>query len=136
AVDGDRGDVVPGELTQLHGFELAKKASDESGIVRLIEDYRLTQEMIPSRWKTSAAVWEALLDGMPYSAMVRHLGKLTSIGVVAPQTAGAALVVARLIDRDRLRRSRMHPIALLAALLVYKQGSGERGNLRWAPVAG
>ena len=136
AVDGDLGDIVPEELAQLHGFELAKKASNESEMVRLIEDYRLTQEMIPSRWKSSAAVWEALLNGMPYTAMVRHLGQLTAIGVVAPQTTAAALVVARLIDRDRLRRSKVHPIALLAAMLVYKQGRGERGSLRWAPVAG
>jgi 60 kDa SS-A/Ro ribonucleoprotein len=135
AVDGELGDVVPDELAQLQGFELARKASSESEIVRLVEDYRLTQEMVPSKWKTSGAVWEALLNEMPYTAMVRNLGKLTTVGVVAPQSAAAALVVARLIDRNRLKRSKVHPIALLAALLVYKQGRSERGKLRWAPVA-
>jgi 60 kDa SS-A/Ro ribonucleoprotein len=72
---------------------------------------------------------------MPYQALLRHLGKLTAIGAIAPDTETAALVVARLIDRRRIQRSRIHPIALLGALLVYQQGRGERGGLRWTPVA-
>lgn len=44
-------------------------------------------------------------------------------------------VCARLGDTERLRKARVHPVALLAALLVYKQGHGERGNATWKPVA-
>jgi len=43
--------------------------------------------------------------------------------------------VARLMDRKRVANSKVHPIALLAALLTYKQGHGQKGGLRWAPVA-
>ncbi len=134
AVDSEIGDLPPDELKQVHGFEQAKQAAGEDELVRLIEDYRLTHEMIPTRWKKSAAVWNALLPEMPYNALVRHLGKLTALGLIAPFSEATALVVARLIDRARIERSRVHPIALLAALLVYKQGRGERGGLDWAPV--
>ncbi|HEV2686941.1 MAG TPA: TROVE domain-containing protein [Bryobacteraceae bacterium] len=140
AVDGETGhlaspEILDGELRQIRAFELAKKAAGENELVHLIEDYRLTQEMIPSEWKNSARVWEALLDSMPYLAMVRNLGKLTAVGLLQPQSAAAALVVARLTDRKRVANSRVHPIALLAALLIYKQGHGEKGGLKWTPVA-
>jgi len=128
-------DVLDGELRQIRAFELAQKPAGEAELVHLIEDYRLTQEMIPSEWKNSARVWEALLDSMPYMAMVRNLGKLTAVGLLQPQSAATALVVARLTDRKRISNSRVHPISLLAALLIYKQGQGEKGNLAWAPVA-
>ncbi len=139
AVDGETGHlassaVLDAELRQVSAFELAKKAADEDEVVRLIEDYRLTHEMIPSQWKNSPAVWEALLESMPYKALVRNLGKLTAISLLRPQSAATALVVARLIDRKRVANSRIHPIALLAALLVYKQGRGEKGGLQWIPV--
>ena len=140
AVEGEFGhlarpELLAGELRQVHAFDLAKKAAGETEIVRLIEDFRLTHEMIPSEWKNSARVWEALLDSMPYAALVRNLAKLTEIGVLAPQSPATALVVARLIDRKRVANSKIHPIALLAALLTYKRGRGEKGNLKWAPVA-
>ncbi len=139
AVDGEPGHlasphVLDGELRQVSAFELARKAASEDQVVRLIEDYRLTHEMIPSQWKNSPDVWEALLESMPYKALVRNLGKLTAIGLLRPQSAATALVVARLIDRKRVANSRIHPIALLAALLIYKQGRGEKGGLRWMPV--
>jgi 60 kDa SS-A/Ro ribonucleoprotein len=140
AVDGVLGhlstpELVSGELRQLYAFEQAKKAASENEVVRLIEDYRLTHEMIPADWKKSARVWEALLDYMPYAAMVRHLGKLTAVGVLAPQSAATALVVARLIDRKRVCNSRIQPISLLAAVASYRQGRGAKRLLKWAPVA-
>ena len=135
AIDSEIGDLAPEELKQVYGFELAKRATAEAEIVRLIEDYRLTHEMIPSRWKTSAVVWNALVADMPYDALVRHLGKLTALGVIAPDGETTGLIVARLIDRRRIQRSRVHPIALLGARLVYGQGRGERGSLRWTPAA-
>ena len=129
------GDLLSSDLRQVQAFELAKKPAGEDELIHLIEDYRLTQEMIPSEWKNSARVWEALLDSMPYMAMVRNLGKLTAVGLLQPQSAATALIVARWTDRKRVSNSRVHPIALLAALLIYKQGHGEKGSLAWAPVA-
>jgi 60 kDa SS-A/Ro ribonucleoprotein len=43
--------------------------------------------------------------------------------------------VAQLGDRERIRRARVHPIALLAALRTYASGRGVRGRQSWTPVA-
>jgi 60 kDa SS-A/Ro ribonucleoprotein len=62
---------------------------------------------------------------MPYNALLRHLGKLTALGVIASHSEASAIAVARLIDRRRIERARVHPIALLGALLAYRNGCGE-----------
>jgi 60 kDa SS-A/Ro ribonucleoprotein len=132
-VDGKPGhlatsEMLDGQLRPLHAFELAKQARTEDQIVHLIEDYRMTAEMVPSRWKTSPRVWEMLLDRMSYLDLVRNLNQLTAIGLVRPQSATTALVVARLLDRKRVANSKVHPIALLDSFRTYRQSE------RFAPV--
>lgn len=126
------------DLRQLHAFERAKKVADESELIRLIETYGLTQEMIPPEWRNSPSVWEALLDSMPYTALVRNLGELTAVGVLAPLSDVTALTVLRLTDRQRIAGSGIHPVTLLSALLAYKQGRsarlGGRAGSTWTPL--
>jgi 60 kDa SS-A/Ro ribonucleoprotein len=43
-------------------------------------------------------------------------------------------VVVRLSDKQALRKARVHPIAVLAALKTYAQGRGMRGKGQWTPV--
>ncbi|MGD0296925.1 MAG: TROVE domain-containing protein [Bryobacteraceae bacterium] len=126
AVDGELGhlaspEILSGDLRQIRAFEQAKKSSNENEIILLIEENRLNHELVPSEWKTSARVWEALLPSMPNVDLVRHLGKLTEVGLIQPQSPATALVVARLIDRKRIANSRIHPIALLDVQQAYKQ---------------
>ncbi len=135
AVDGELGSLEDDELAQVHAVAKAQKATSEAEIVGLIEDHRLTSEMIPSRWRNSARVWEALLEGMPYAAMLRNIGLLTALGLIAPQSEACSLVVARLADRIRIRSAKVHPVAVLDALLAYKQGRRDRSKVHWAPVS-
>jgi len=132
-VDGKPGhlataELLDGQLRPMHAVELAKKARTEDQIVQLIEDYRMTAEMVPSRWKSSPRVWETLLDSMSYLDLVRNLSQLTAIGLVRPQSPTTALVVARLLDRKRVANSKVHPLVLLDAFRTYRQSEG------WSPV--
>jgi 60 kDa SS-A/Ro ribonucleoprotein len=136
-VDGKPGhlattEMLDGQLRPIHAFELAKKAQTEDQIVHLIEDYRMTAEMVPARWKTSPRVWETLLGTMSYLDLVRNLGLLTAVGLVRPQSATTALVVARLVDRKRIANSKAHPIVLLDAFRTYRQGGSQSSD--WTPV--
>src|SRR5262249_39004489 len=55
-------------------------------------------------------------------------------GVLAPGSGGLVKAVAQLGDRERIRKARVHPIALLAALRTYAAGRGARGRHTWTPV--
>ena len=99
-----------------------------------IARYRLTREMVPTQLLTHPVVWEALLERMPLTALIRNLGVMGKVGLLAPMSDAAATVTARLRDRAALRAARIHPIALLAALKTYGQGHGMQGKNSWQSV--
>jgi 60 kDa SS-A/Ro ribonucleoprotein len=121
-------------LRRVWALERAKRATSVDEVVRLIRDERLPREAVPTRWLTEAAVWDALLDELPMTALIRNLATMTRVGLIAPGAEATRRVVARLGDAVRLRAARVHPIAVLAALVTYQQGRGARGSGRWTPV--
>jgi len=114
-------------------FEEAKGA-DEKTVIRLIREHGLTREMIPTEVQKSPAVWEALLEEMPMTAMIRTLGRMGSSGLLVPLSDASKRVVAVLGDREALRAQRVHPIQVLAAILTYGSGKGQKGSLSWPVV--
>ena len=124
-----------GELPKfIEAFEQAKKASSKDEIVKLITEHDLPREAVPTQWLNEVAVWDALLARMPMTAMIRNLGKMTSIGLVQPFSDAAKLIVRKLGDEAVLKRARLHPMAVLIAEKVYAQGKGDKGSLTWRPV--
>jgi len=117
-------------VAELHaaGMEPARAAE-------WIRAFRLTREMVPSELLRHAVVWEALLEEMPLTALVRNLATLTRVGVLAPGSDAAGRVAARIADGGALKRGRVHPVQVLSALRTYASGRGVRGSNTWAPVA-
>lgn len=103
-------------------------SSTPKEIAALVRDRRLTREMLPTQALTEPAVWSALLEHMPAHAMIRNLPTMTRIGLLAPLGDELKHVVTQLGDREWLRKARVHPIQILAALLTYKQGRGTRAQ--------
>ena len=52
-----------------------------------------------------------------------------------PASDAMHAVVRKLGDREALRRARIHPLAVLAALKTYAQGRGMKGQGKWTPVS-
>jgi 60 kDa SS-A/Ro ribonucleoprotein len=114
--------------------KLAVDAAGEKRLVELIRENRLTHEMVPNDFKKSPKVWEALLAEMPLGAMVRNLGRMSSIGLLAPLSDASKIVCDRLGDGALVTKSLLHPIAFLSALRTYQSGHGVRGSLTWTAV--
>jgi 60 kDa SS-A/Ro ribonucleoprotein len=128
-------DTLPLDVRERLGAVQAIRGMTAGDAARVIRDRRLTREMVPTELLRHAVVWDALLDKMPLTALVRNLSVMTRIGLVAPGSDVARRIAARLGDRDALRRSRVHPMGLLSALRTYAQGRGMRGQGSWTPVA-
>lgn len=118
----------------VYAFEAAQKAETARQSAALIREHGLTHEMVPTGHLKDPDVWAALLERMPMGAMVRNLGRMSSLGLVAPLSEAAKTVCERLADVERLRKSRLHPMSILTAQLIYAQGRGMRGSLEWTPV--
>jgi 60 kDa SS-A/Ro ribonucleoprotein len=111
------------------------KAADPKRAAALVRERGFTHEMVTSEHKQHREVWEALFEKMPLTALIRFLGKLTEIGILAPFSEEAKRVGERLTDSAALKKARVHPIAMLTALATYRQGHGDKGKLTWPPVA-
>jgi len=129
-----RGGDTAGLPGIVEGFARAQSASTAAEAAALVREYRLPREALQPEHLTSPEVWSALLEEMPMTALVRNLATMTRVGVVAPGSDGTARVVAQLGDVDRIRRARVQPIAVLAALRTYATGQSARGRGTWAPV--
>uniref|UniRef100_A0A0K0DL98 TROVE domain-containing protein n=1 Tax=Angiostrongylus cantonensis TaxID=6313 RepID=A0A0K0DL98_ANGCA len=106
-----------------------KNEKDEAKVVAAIKKHRLVREQIPADMLSSVAVWQALLDGMPMTAMIRNLGKMQSIGVLTDSFR--ASVIARLTSEEELKRAKIHPVHVLMAKTAYESGHGGIGELSW-----
>jgi len=118
-------------LRRVWAFETAKRATNASEVVDLIQTYNLPRECIPTELLNSTEVWEALLEKMPLGAMIRNLGKMSKLGMLDNMSDNTKFVVSRITDSEALRRARIHPINVLAALKTYSQGRGFRGSNTW-----
>jgi 60 kDa SS-A/Ro ribonucleoprotein len=127
---------VPADFPQmLIAAHALKNEKDVKAISAAIRRHRLPREVVPTEALNSAEVWHALLEDMPIQAMVRNLGKMTAIEAVKPLSNELKAVTSSLGDAEAVRKSRLHPLALLDAQRVYAQGHGDRGKLSWAPLA-
>ncbi|HEU0301306.1 MAG TPA: TROVE domain-containing protein, partial [Longimicrobium sp.] len=108
---------------------------DPRQAARVIRENRLTREMVPTHLLASPVVWEALLEEMPLTALIRSLAVMTRVGLVAPGSSAARKVAERIADAGALKRARVHPVQVLSALRTYASGRGVRGQGTWEPVA-
>jgi 60 kDa SS-A/Ro ribonucleoprotein len=122
-----------GEVEQvIWAFEKAKTARGKD-LVRLIEQYNLPHECVPNEAKGDPAVWEAMLPSMGITALIRNLGKMTSIGLLRPMTSASTFVREQLNNEELIKKGRVHPLQVLLAQRVYVQGHGDKGSLTWTP---
>jgi 60 kDa SS-A/Ro ribonucleoprotein len=119
----------------IEAFERVKRTSNVIEVAKLIDEFDLPREAIPTQWLNEVAVWDALLQCMPMTAMIRNLGKMTSLGLLAPFSDAKRLIIRKLNDETALKRSRIHPLAVLVAQKIYAQGHGDKGALKWSPVS-
>lgn len=136
-------DTVPENdaLAFIWAFEQAQNAKTVDEVLQLIADYDLPREALPTQWLNDPAIWEALLVKMPMTAMIRNLGTMTKNGLLAVGSDATRTVVNHLRDANRLRKARVHPIAVLSALRVYAGGQSLKGRgyvhggqADWKPV--
>jgi len=113
--------------------KLGTSQIDMTRAVALIQSYNLPREALPTQMLNSPKIWEALLQKMPLHAMVRNLGKMSSLGLFDGRPDLLGKVTSSLTDMENIQKSRLHPLAILQALKVYAQGHGDKGSLSWTP---
>lgn len=115
-------------------FEQAKDQGQSKYLPEHIRKFNLSREMLPTEALKRADVWEALLERMPPTALIRNLATMSKVGLLKPLSDATSLAVRKITDKEAFKRNRVHPIALLIALKQYASGKGLKGDGVWTPV--
>lgn len=95
----------------------------------------LPWEALPDAALNEPLVWEAMIArGMPATALMRQLPRLTRLGVLAQSSPTTKTVAAQLQNPERLKAARVHPVNVLIAQRTYASGKSLRGSSTWTPV--
>lgn len=122
------------DMEPIFAFEEAQKAESPKQVCELILKHGLPRECIPTKFLNDPEVWKALLVDMPMTAMVRNLATMTRNGAIAPLSPEVDAVCQKLEDANEIRKSRIHPIAVLLAAKTYASGRGDRSQNTWTPI--
>ncbi|KAB8316270.1 TROVE domain-containing protein [Tolypothrix campylonemoides VB511288] len=127
-------EIPSGALAQIWWYEWLKRNPDQTH--EAIVKGHLTHEMAAPVGKMDKDAWQLLFNEMPIGALLRNLGSLTEIGVLASnEHANLQRVEAVLNNKEHLRRGRIHPIDVLKALKTYQSGGSlGRSKKTWNRV--
>ena len=119
------------DLRTLWAFERVQRAANAAEAAQIVRDYDLPMEAVPSELR-GREVWEAVLPHSGLTFLIRNLGNLSKHGIIAAgNPSETAAIAARISDGAALKRARVHPIQVLAALTTYKTGRGAKGSGQW-----
>ena len=104
------------------------KITPEAALATMNTVRRVQREHLPTHLMSSPAIWTHLLKDMGLTALIRNLGKLSSIGVMANRRQE---IIAMLGNEKQIRDSKIHPFAVLVAMKVFSKGAGELGSMTW-----
>ena len=105
-----------------------EKITPEAALATMNTVRRVQREHLPTHLMSSPAIWTHLLKDMGLTALIRNLGKLSSIGVMASRRQE---IIAMLGNEKQIRDSKVHPFAVLVAMKVFSKGAGELGSMTW-----
>lgn len=111
--------------------------TDVAEIVRLIRQYNLPREVVPTSAMNDPRVWEALLPGMGMTALLRNIRNMSKDGFLVQGSDAVRDVVNKISDTNALRKGRIHPaqvfLAMKAAGVSYEGRSYDYYYSRQSP---
>jgi 60 kDa SS-A/Ro ribonucleoprotein len=123
------------QLSLIEGFEKAKVCSNEKDMVKLINDYKLTREMIPTTFLDKPVIQEQIFYQSGLIAIIRSLATWTVSGLIKDyNTDFVNKVCDKILNVEDLKKSKIHPLQILDAIKTYSGGHSLRGISTWKPV--
>ena len=132
---------LPTNIDHCLAYGRMTKAETAQDVINVLDEFPNTpREFIKTEFLANKEVWRKMVDNkMPYTALIRNLGVMTSNGALSTNTDDGGKraiisVVGRIVDTAAMARARMHPFQLLLAWDAYKSGKGMRGSTTWNPI--
>ncbi|OLT10334.1 hypothetical protein BJF79_26280 [Actinomadura sp. CNU-125] len=132
--DAEARDRVPA----IDAYLTARSVTTAADAIAVVRDRGVPWEFLPDAVLTEPAVWDALVDTIGTTALIRNLSRMARIGTLAPMADATRRAAARLTDAAALAEARIHPMDLFLALRVHRSGRSQphvRADVQtWTPV--
>jgi 60 kDa SS-A/Ro ribonucleoprotein len=118
------------EVEILNGFRAMQAAISEQNVLSVLGEFKnLPWEAIPTEFLKSEKVWKTLFYNgqLRGQAQVRNITRLARLGAFKDMQFAADFAAA-LTDEKMLAETRLHPINLLNASVVYNEGQTPKGE--------
>jgi 60 kDa SS-A/Ro ribonucleoprotein len=118
------------EVEILNGFRAMQAATSEQNVLSVLGEFKnLPWEAIPTEFLKSEKVWKTLFYNgqLRGQAQVRNITRLARLGAFKDMQFAADFAAA-LTDEKMLAKTRLHPINLLNASVVYNEGQTPKGE--------
>lgn len=128
------GKVSESAPAVMSGFAAMQAAGTEKEVLSVLSEYKnLPWETIPTQFLKSEKVWKTLFYNgqLKGQAQVRNIVRLARLGAFKDMQFAADFGAA-LTDVDMLRKTRLHPVNLLNASVVYAEGQRDRSGGMWS----
>lgn len=128
----------PETIALCKGYNELQKEQSLKQSIEIIKEYKLPRELVKTELLNEKATWLAMLPNMPMTALIRNLGKMASLNILHNLSPGTKIVEGKLTDEEAIKKSRVHPMAILNAIKVYSSGRNITGAARgrimnWTP---
>ena len=123
-------EVEVGSVDLIDGFKAMQGAETVKGVLAVLARHKnLPWETVPTQFLKEADVWKAIfyngqLNGQ---ALVRNITRLARIDAFKDMKF-ARDYATKLTDVEMLRKTRLHPINILNALVTYEEGQIQRDS--------
>lgn len=119
------GNVVDGAPEILKGFQVAQSVRTGSEAASVVRQYpRLPWEAYSTEVHKSKDFWKALFEvgALGQTALVRNVTRFAKLGLF-DDVKFAGDVAKALTDKEAIVKGRLHPIAYMNALYIYRNGA-------------
>ncbi|MER6508648.1 TROVE domain-containing protein [Nonomuraea sp. NPDC001636] len=131
-------DEARDELPAVDRFLTAKAVTTAEDAVRVVTEAKVPWEFLPDPVLREPSVWEALIETVGLTALIRNLARMTRLGTLKPMADATSRAVLRLTDQQAILRARIHPMDAWLAMRVYASGQAQpdprADRHTWQPV--
>lgn len=121
----------------LNGFSDMQHATTVDSVLQTLDRYpSLPWETIPTQFLKDPKVWKVLFynNSLTGQALIRNVVRLTRIGAF-DDTTFKLDYINKMVDKDMIKKTRLHPVQYLLGSIVYDKGQKNRdaysyGDLR------
>lgn len=113
-------------------FERAQTAKTVKEVLTVLDEFPLPWEALPTQFHKSPEIWQKLFytGQLKGQALVRNITRLARLNAFDDMVFASDYAVA-LTDIEMIKRTRLHPLNFLNALVVHTEGQRDRTN-PWA----